>query len=754
MSQPQQKLGKYEIRKELGKGAMGVVYLAYDSVLEREVALKVMASTIVSDKDLKERFEREAKAVASLQHRNIVTVYDLGYDDEGSPFIAMELLKGTDLEGLMRKHSPAFDEKLEIIMGVCRGLSHAHKGEIVHRDIKPANIFVTESHDVKIMDFGVARWMQSSQTQTGAILGTADYMSPEQIRGHKVDGRSDIFSVGVILYRLLTKKKPFTGENIQSVFFKILNSEAPELILPDGSQLPDLQAIVDRAMAKDASERYATADEMAEDIEQILYKYHGAVSEETIFDTVYDPNAAECGTASTRARRSTIRPGTGAGSGRYSATAPGSVSRTYRPTGATAAPPTASGSAMGRTLQAPRPTAVVPPTRMMRAPRSMPTPRRSRWPIVALVVIAFVFSAGAGYWYFTNQKPDAPIVDDFEGRLEFVETALENDRLAQASEAVEGILADSPNNPMALALKERISLALAQQEAPKPPPVTSTVPEVTRPSGPSMAQRADALVADASMALAGGDIQQARSLIAQGEQLVPSDERWGRLKNQIAEKENQIREQNEVQRRAPAVNSLLEQAAGYIVAEDFRGAIEAYDRVLEMDPANATAATGKANATNLERQRTASIASIRQISPSKTVFIPPPGTREGPRGFESGGGVKPKRATSAPTFPGELVIELNPPNAQPGQPYEIVVRLYNEGNRAILVKFLELVTSYGGKSIGKGQAISPMSPRINPKSSALLYRVRATWTEEQDQGNITATITLIGGAKLTKTISW
>ena len=173
-----------------------------------------------------------------------------------------------------------------------------------------------------------------------------------------------------------------------------------------------------------------------------------------------------------------------------------------------------------------------------------------------------------------------------------------------------------------------------------------------------------------------------------------------------------------------------------------------------MDPANATAATGKANATSLERQRTASIASIRRISPSKTEFIPPPGTRDGPQGFESGGGVKAKRATTAPTFPGELVIELNPPNAQPGQPYEIVIRLYNEGNRAILVKFLELVTSYGGKSIGKGQSISPMSPRINPKSSALLYRVRATWTEEQDQGNITATVTMVGDAKLTKTIRW
>ena len=180
MSQePLGKLGKYEIRKELGKGAMGVVYLAWDPVLEREVGLKVMASTIVSDDELRQRFEREAKAVARLQHANIVTIYDLGTDQNGSPFIAMELLKGTDLERRIRNNPPPFAQRLEIVSHVCRGLAHAHRNGIVHRDIKPANIFVLEGGGVKIMDFGVARWMQSSQTQTGAVLGTADYMSPE-----------------------------------------------------------------------------------------------------------------------------------------------------------------------------------------------------------------------------------------------------------------------------------------------------------------------------------------------------------------------------------------------------------------------------------------------------------------------------------------------------------------------------------------------------------------------------------------------
>ena len=303
MSQePLGKLGKYEIRKELVKGAMGVVYTAWDPVLEREVALKVMASSIVSDDELRLRFEREAKAVARLQHANIVTIYDLGYDDNGSPFIAMELLKGTDLEGRIRKDPPPFAQRLEIISHVCRGLAHAHRNGIVHRDIKPANVFVMEGGGVKIMDFGVARWMQSSQTQTGAVLGTADYMSPEQIRGQKVDGRSDVFAVGIILYRLLTNKKPFTGENIQATFYRILTSDPPLLILPDGQQVDQLRSSC--AFSRECFPKKlwialspktpridtANADELADDIKEFLRVFEGVLSQDTLsVDTSFDP---------------------------------------------------------------------------------------------------------------------------------------------------------------------------------------------------------------------------------------------------------------------------------------------------------------------------------------------------------------------------------------------------------------------------------------------------------------------------------
>ena len=166
-------------------------------------------SATVSDPDLKKRFEKEAKASAKLQHPNIVTVYDFGYDEKGAPYMAMEFLKGQDLEQRIRRNPLTFREKLDVLAQTCRGLAHAHRNDVVHRDIKPANIFIVDGGEAKIMDFGVAHLQQSSQTQTGTVLGTADYMSPEQIRSAKVDGRSDIFSAGVILYRLLTNKKPF-----------------------------------------------------------------------------------------------------------------------------------------------------------------------------------------------------------------------------------------------------------------------------------------------------------------------------------------------------------------------------------------------------------------------------------------------------------------------------------------------------------------------------------------------------------------
>jgi len=762
------KLGKYEIRKELGKGAMGVVYTAWDPVLEREVALKVMASSIVSDDELRQRFEREAKAVARLQHANIVTIYDLGYDQNGSPFIAMELLKGTDLERRIRKDPPPFAQRLEIVSAVCRGLAHAHRNGIVHRDIKPANVFVLEGGGVKIMDFGVARWMQSSQTQTGAVLGTADYMSPEQIRGQKVDGRSDIFAVGIILYRLLTNKKPFTGENIQATFYRILTADPPLLILPDGQQVDQLQEIVDRALAKDSEDRYANADEMAEHIKEFLRVFEGAISHDTLFDTSFDPESLpgpETPSGVGSGRRGTLR----TGSGRVARTMPaGSTGQGYRTVKGTVAPPTAAGRTVaapgGRTVA--NRTAITPATRIAQ-PR--PAPSQSSGALYAVVAaVLLVGAGGGGYWYYTNHRGTVPVggagsatatpsPEVLDSRFEFAENLLEKGQVAQAFEVVQNILTIAPDSERARELQARIEEASAKQAQQKPE---------AQPSGgaQSSQQEAQTVAADAAMAIASGQLGQARELIDHGRQLDPSNARWDQLNEQIQQRARQLQTQQSQKQRETQIVTELQKATKHLEVGDYDSAIAAYDAVLDLDPTNGAATAGRSQAVGLKQQvqldrqrreelaQKAAVAPTRTIVESKTEFTAL-GGQEAPKGFEMGN-VEVKRATSAPTFPAELTIEVNPVNAQPGQPYVLLVRVHNAGNQTIHIKSLELVSSYGGRTIGKGQQIPARAAQVSPRATAVLHEVSGTWTEEQNKGSIVANVALVGGGSLTKSISW
>ncbi len=229
-----------------------MVYLAHDTVLERDVALKVMVAQIADDPELKTRFEREARAVAKMTHPNVVTVFDLGNHVDGSPYIAMELLKGQDLQKAMRQPPPmTLERKVTIIVQVLAGLAHAHQAGIVHRDIKPANIFINQDGTVKIMDFGVARLTSASMTGTGNIVGTADYMSPEQVKGSRVDGRSDVFSVGCMLYELLTGRRPFHSENLMAIFYKITHEEPNFDLVPAGPEYDALLPILQKALDKD-----------------------------------------------------------------------------------------------------------------------------------------------------------------------------------------------------------------------------------------------------------------------------------------------------------------------------------------------------------------------------------------------------------------------------------------------------------------------------------------------------------------------
>ncbi|MFN8092374.1 MAG: serine/threonine-protein kinase [Vicinamibacteria bacterium] len=250
-----QHIGRYAVRGILGRGGMGSVYRAFDPVLEREVALKVMLPEMVGDAELKQRFEREARAVARLSHPCVVTVFDLGYHTDGSPYIVMELLRGRDLHDRMYDGRPfPVAEKVGIVAQVLDGLGHAHRAGIVHRDIKPANVFLTDDGTARIMDFGLAFFTASGATSR-SILGTVAYMSAEQVRGGRLDGRSDLFSAGTVLCELLTGRRPFDADDPGRTLYRIANEE-PDIVFASDEDRRRFLPILRRALT--ATRRSAT----------------------------------------------------------------------------------------------------------------------------------------------------------------------------------------------------------------------------------------------------------------------------------------------------------------------------------------------------------------------------------------------------------------------------------------------------------------------------------------------------------------
>ena len=263
------KIGKYDVVDVLGKGGMGIVYKATDSRIGRMVAIKMMTGGFAENPDLLKRFYREAQSTGMLQHPNIVIVYDLG-DQDGNPYLVMEYLEGEPLDKMIAgKRELSMVEKLGFIIQCCTGLNYAHQRGIVHRDIKPANLMVLRNGDCKIVDFGIARVGDNSLTRTGQVVGTITYMSPEQINAQVVDGRTDIFSAGVMLYELLTGVLPFDGKDTASTLLKIIHEPPPPLKNFLDNYPADLEDVIKRALAKDREERYATAEDFGFDLGRV-----------------------------------------------------------------------------------------------------------------------------------------------------------------------------------------------------------------------------------------------------------------------------------------------------------------------------------------------------------------------------------------------------------------------------------------------------------------------------------------------------
>jgi eukaryotic-like serine/threonine-protein kinase len=270
------RIGRYQILDLLGKGAMGTVYRGRDESLERDVAVKVI-SLGQADEDARMRFVREGKAAGRLQHPNIVTIYELG-EHEGQPFMALELLEGMDLQRAIEagmRPDPKFT--LPIVLHLLAGLGHAHEHSIVHRDVKPSNLFLPRGRPAKIMDFGVAR-LAGGHTTTGMVIGTPNYMSPEQVRAGPIDGRSDLFSAGLILYELVTGEKTYNSDSVVSLLFKIVHEEPNFEAIPKGAAWERLRGVLHRSLAKDPGDRYADAQAMAADLEHALADLGGSFS--------------------------------------------------------------------------------------------------------------------------------------------------------------------------------------------------------------------------------------------------------------------------------------------------------------------------------------------------------------------------------------------------------------------------------------------------------------------------------------------
>lgn len=275
------KLGRFEILAEIGRGAMGIVYKAKDPMLERTVAIKTINMSMDRDgaEMYEKRFYQEARAAGGLNHPNIVTVYDIG-KTESACYMAMEYIEGAELRTLLLPGKPLpVPRALAIAAQVAEGLAYAHERGVVHRDIKPANIMVPESGAVKITDFGIARMRSSNvQTQTGMMMGSPKYMSPEQVIGKRADHRADIFSLGVILYEMLTGAAPFTGESVNAVMYQIVNFVPPSPSAINPAAPSALDAIVARMLAKALEERFQSAAEIARGLRECEHQVHGAPS--------------------------------------------------------------------------------------------------------------------------------------------------------------------------------------------------------------------------------------------------------------------------------------------------------------------------------------------------------------------------------------------------------------------------------------------------------------------------------------------
>jgi serine/threonine-protein kinase len=457
------RIGRYRILGEVGQGAMGTVYRGRDEALDRDVAVKVMSRGL-ADARARERFQKEARAAAKLQHPNIVVIYELG-EHEGVPFMALEFLEGVDLQrAIDRGVRPDPRATLPIVLQLLAGLGHAHEHGIVHRDVKPSNVFLPVGRPAKIMDFGVARLAGLGTTTTGVAVGTPNYMSPEQVQAGEIDGRSDLFSAGLILYELVTGEKAYQADSVVSIMYKILH-ETPDLAhIPEGGPWTRVRGVLERALARNAGDRYPDARAMSADLAQALLDLGGTVdwtapADQALLvrpkrDRTAPAVAAPGSSASTlparSARRSALRVALGAvvvaavaATGVWWWAPRGAGPRTGSSSPATPAPPAADAA------PGPTPTASAPPSPPP-SPASTPSPTPLASPAAPPPSAA-------------TPPPPTPGLD-VEARLARADDLVSRGQWAEALAEARAVLDSQPTDSRAAALAQQAEAELVIEE--------------------------------------------------------------------------------------------------------------------------------------------------------------------------------------------------------------------------------------------------------------------------------------------------
>jgi serine/threonine protein kinase/tetratricopeptide (TPR) repeat protein len=695
------RIGKYKIIGELGRGTMGEVYKAHDPVLNRFVALKTLPARLGPDDETLQRFQREAQAAALLNHPNIVTVHDFG-EEQGLLYMAMELLEGIDLRAAIdRNLLKTLDEKLFVMDAVLLALEYAHAKGVVHRDVKPANIHLAAGRQVKLMDFGLARVSSSEMTQEGIVLGTPNYMSPEQALGDKVDGRSDLFSTGAVLYELLTGHKPFEAETTPSVLFQVVHKQPP----PVRRWVPDIPtaivAVVNRALEKDLERRFASAREMRAAL---------AAAREAPAAKPAKPLPPPTPTPTPpRLAPPPLPPGAAP------PIAPVALGAAAPPLAARVAPP----------LPAPAPSgngAAIPSSR----PAS-PRPRLRAHALAAGIAILVLATALLGLWLRGRSAPapgataaaaaDALGQELLRKQLRLAQRELDAKNYKAAIVEAQGALKLSAGHPDA-----RTLIATAQDR----------LDELERSA------------AEARRLLDAGDHAGASRELSHVLELDPhhpaAAELTARLNDAFKTQAEQAQASVQEARRAAAAASAPPEA--------LRTADEATRRAQELMAKGAFAEATSVfleNRDELDSARRTAVASRRPTpSPREAAAAPAPApalaTPPPPRGFvfdatkvttAAGGGpagfdTAEVRSQRPPQFSGQMEFEVLPPTVRTGEPFVVRIHLRNDGKKSVKIKSVSLAAVVDGRRTPA--SVKPLQREVSAQSRALVAEYSGVWS--------------------------